>query len=280
MMKKVLVTFLCVLILSIIPFSVCAHPGRTSSDGGHWDYENGEYHYHHGYSAHDHYDKDGDGDVDCPYNFNDKTGITNGGGTSDNSSSSNCSNSNTQIITKTETINKNIPYIPSWLLWIFALQLIIVLVLFFAYRSKAKAIVRMTYEHKNTMDVMQQSYDRKLTAKGASEADLENIRSDIKKATTERDALLHEIAYETSEVLRVRRLRCMAKEAPLDISFTKKGMPVYWKPNNRKPYGDYTVFVSTKSNLYHTDYYCSGCFAKESHIFDVIGRCRPCKKCA
>lgn len=51
-----------------------AHPGRTDSQGGHYDQGTGEYHYHHGYPAHDHYDMDGDGTLDCPYNFEDKTG--------------------------------------------------------------------------------------------------------------------------------------------------------------------------------------------------------------
>lgn len=51
-----------------------AHPGRTDSQGGHYDQGTGEYHYHHGYPVHDHYDMDGDGTLDCPYNFEDKTG--------------------------------------------------------------------------------------------------------------------------------------------------------------------------------------------------------------
>ena len=67
------IIFVCVLVL---PAS--AHPGRTDSNGGHYDRSTGEYHYHHGYSAHDHYDMDGDGDIDCPHNFKDKTGENSG----------------------------------------------------------------------------------------------------------------------------------------------------------------------------------------------------------
>ena len=58
-----------VLCLSVI---ASAHPGRTDSDGGHYNHSTGEYHYHHGYSAHQHYDTDGDGVVDCPYTFSGK----------------------------------------------------------------------------------------------------------------------------------------------------------------------------------------------------------------
>lgn len=72
-MRKPLILFLCILLLCILPFSVYAHPGRTNSDGGHWDYESGNYHYHHGYPAHDHTDLDSDGYADCPYVFDDNT---------------------------------------------------------------------------------------------------------------------------------------------------------------------------------------------------------------
>lgn len=53
--------------------SVYAHPGKTDSDGGHFDSNTGEYHYHHGYPAHEHRDIDGDGILDCPYAFIDNT---------------------------------------------------------------------------------------------------------------------------------------------------------------------------------------------------------------
>lgn len=47
--------------------TICAHPGRTDSDGGHNETATSEYHYHHGYSAHQHTDGK------CPYDYNDKT---------------------------------------------------------------------------------------------------------------------------------------------------------------------------------------------------------------
>ena len=54
------ITLLC--LVTIVAF---AHSGRTDSNGGHWDRQNGGYHYHHGNPPHDHYDIDGDGDTDC-----------------------------------------------------------------------------------------------------------------------------------------------------------------------------------------------------------------------
>ena len=49
-----------------------AHPGRTDSNGGHYDHNSGEYHYHHGYEAHQH-----TGGV-CPFDFDDRTGWNSG----------------------------------------------------------------------------------------------------------------------------------------------------------------------------------------------------------
>lgn len=57
--KPLLLVFLFVPLL--VCFTVCAHPGGTDSDGGHYDRSTGEYHYHHGYPAH--YHPDGV----CPY---------------------------------------------------------------------------------------------------------------------------------------------------------------------------------------------------------------------
>lgn len=64
------------LLLSLLITPVFAHPGRTDSNGGHYDRSTGEYHYHHGHSAHQHYDMDGDGILDCPYTFKGTTSTT------------------------------------------------------------------------------------------------------------------------------------------------------------------------------------------------------------
>ena len=68
MKNKIFIVGLGTIFLILLLFSttyVFAHPGRTDSDGGHYDYDNdsglGEYHYHHGYPAHLH--KNGV----CPY---------------------------------------------------------------------------------------------------------------------------------------------------------------------------------------------------------------------
>ncbi len=66
-MKKVFKTSLILMSIVIIILGSCvavfAHPGKTDSDGGHFDRSTGEYHYHHGYPAHQH--ENGT----CPYDF-------------------------------------------------------------------------------------------------------------------------------------------------------------------------------------------------------------------
>ncbi len=58
---------------------VQAHPGKTDSQGGHYDWDTGEYHFHHGYPAHSH-----EGGT-CPYDFVDKTGDNSGDSSGGNS---------------------------------------------------------------------------------------------------------------------------------------------------------------------------------------------------
>lgn len=60
--QKVPITILAVFLMFLlcVPYAD-AHPGRTDSNGGHYDRSTGEYHYHHGYSAHQH------PDGVCPY---------------------------------------------------------------------------------------------------------------------------------------------------------------------------------------------------------------------
>lgn len=66
-MKKVFKISLILMSIVVIILGSCvavfAHPGKTDSDGGHFDRSTGEYHYHHGYPAHQH--ENGT----CPYDF-------------------------------------------------------------------------------------------------------------------------------------------------------------------------------------------------------------------
>ncbi|MCH5199136.1 MAG: YHYH domain-containing protein [Oscillospiraceae bacterium] len=78
-MKKVITFIITILCLSSLCLTVYAHPGKTDEQGGHYDWDTGEYHFHHGYPAHQHTDGV------CPYDFDDKT--AHGAGSSGGSSS-------------------------------------------------------------------------------------------------------------------------------------------------------------------------------------------------
>lgn len=53
-MKHTIRMVLLFLFIFLLNIQVCAHPGRTDSDGGHHDNVNGGYHYHHGEPEHQH----------------------------------------------------------------------------------------------------------------------------------------------------------------------------------------------------------------------------------
>ena len=286
-MKKTIIAIsmlaLIMLVVSSMPLSVKAHPGRTDGNGGHTNRSTGEYHYHHGYSAHDHYDMDGDGDVDCPYDFHDKTGASSGDGSGrSNISSGKTYNSNTeQTSTKNvNTVEAEVEKVPSWVYWGFGLQTLIGIALLFSNISKKDTINRMTYEYKNNIDILQKSCEEKLEKRNATDKEMEVLRARIAEVQKEKLELYRTISKERAELENIKMMRSRMKNAPLDVTFSKDGLPIYWKPNIVKPYGDYTVYVNKKSNIYHVDRLCASYLASEDHIFNVINYTRPCKKCA
>lgn len=263
-MKRVI----CILLVIVFcfPFVVYAHPGRTDSSGGHTDKSTGKYHYHHGYSAHDHYDMDKDGDLDCPYDFDDNTSHKIG---------SSVTTSSNNISDKSE-----VKKVPAWVYWAFGGLCFIITVLFFSNRSKSDTISEMKQLHQSEIDLMVEFCNAKIEEKNASDAELERIKSAIEEAKATEKMISCSIFSERMELSNIRRKRCLKKHAPLYVTFSDDGMPVYWKPRPDKPYGDYTVFISLGSKIYHTDPHCGGYHTKKNHIFNVIDHARPCKKCA
>ena len=277
-MKKVILSriLLILIIPQLLVLTVYAHPGRTDYKGGHTDHSTGEYHYHHGYSAHSHEDLDGDGVLDCPYDFVDKTAHSSG---SSNQSNSNYQKSKTNNNFNSNTIKEE-SQVPQWVYWVFGGLSLTIICLLLSIKSKNTIMEEMKNAHKIELDSVKRSCAKQISDKNASIEELNSLRDNITAAKAEVDYLKKKIECKNAEIMRIRQLRCWAKNAPLDISFTKKGMPVYWKSNVYKPFGDYTVFVSAKGDLYHVDPICAGHTANKMHIFEVIEKLRPCKKCA
>jgi hypothetical protein len=287
-MKKCIVfLFLFLITLWSTAINSLGHSGNTDGNGGHYD-SNGGYHYHHGYSAHSHEDIDGDGNLDCPYEFNDRTGYNSASSSSDSfyvkdyenvSTSpqvSNFSNDNKTI----KVVTKEVKYIPKWVYWVFAAQFIIVLVLLIINRSKKQDIEDMVRRHKIETDSIKQSCEKQLKEKKATASDLQQLQCKVARTKNEYDELRGKIFHEQTELEKTMLLRTRMKGAPLDVYFAENGLPIYWKPGVSKPYGDYTVYVNRKTNIYHVDRDCAPYYASEDHIFHVIGNTRPCRKCA
>lgn len=124
----------CIALSTTILITASAHPGGTNADGGHWDYDAGEYHYHHGYPAHDHYDSNGDGIADCPYDFDDQTGINSGSPSSGGNNSRSYSSYDydppeTITVYKDREVIKEVPVTPTWIKIAMGVLLILLIVL-------------------------------------------------------------------------------------------------------------------------------------------------------
>ena len=169
---------------------------------------------------------------------------------------------------------------PNWVYWVFAAQFFVALVLYISNRDQKRNIERMVRKHERDLADMSNSCARNLAEKNATDKELQQARSSVEQIKKERSELLNSLNSERMELAKVKQIRYRMKNAPLDVTFTSDGSPIYWKPNMMKPYGDYTVYVNEKNNIYHVDRLCASYRASESHIFHVIGHKRPCKKCA
>ena len=281
-MRKVILLVACLLALSMT-ITVYAHPGKTDYKGGHTNHNTGEYHYHHGYSPHDHYDMDGDGEEDCPYNFKDNTKQSKTSSISSNRTSSPKARvGDTSRITIVDNFpsEEEVKTVPAWVYWVFGGLFFIIIILLNLIQSKNDKIAEIERQHRFEVDDIIKSCDIKIAEKQASDEELKKIKSLISEEKATEKKLSAAIYSEKRDLSNIRKMRCMAKNAPLEISFSSDGMPVYWKYRSDKPYGDYTVFVSLNSGIYHTDSICAGYRRKQEHIFNVVGHARPCRKCA
>lgn len=288
----------CAAILCALCVPVRAHQGNTDRNGGHTNQSTGEYHYHHGYPAHDHFDINGDGAKDCPYNFDEKKNYS----SSLNEQFKNDSSVNGM---EAEFVNPAI-YIVFSILSISVLWLIISNIL---KKDRISALecenMSLKKENGELLKKYQSTIDNKEPTKGFCASplfsrinDLENkvkdqmielkkkdetIRSldlDIKK----RDGTIREIKLElekkNSELDSLRNNNSKPDSAYPCMQVAFDGLPIYWKYNPKKPYGDYTVYLNKKAGIYHVDSLCAPFMAVETHIFKVIDHARPCKKCA
>lgn len=75
--------------------------------------------------------------------------------------------------------------------------------------------------------------------------------------------------------------RCLYKiEIPKDVYFIDKNIPVKGIVTSYDPFGDFTVFTTKTSPIYHANKYCGGSLGMEPvHLYDVMSHKRSCFKC-
>lgn len=69
-------------------------------------------------------------------------------------------------------------------------------------------------------------------------------------------------------------------EIPSDVYFVNSYVPVKGLISETKPFGDYTVYIPFRGECYHSSKTCSSIYLRAVHIYDIVGRYRPCPKCA
>lgn len=308
-MKKTLILILCVAVLFMVCMPAAAHPGKTDSAGGHYDYSIGEYHYHHGYSAHDHEDMDGDGVVDCPYDFDDQTDRSSG---STNNSDSYIVRDYPKTITvyKDREVIKEVPVVPQWAIAALgisaALILVLVLILWFYGKHKNREIsfLRKSLAAKEADRQAQKTqYESALRQKECMDEQArqkETQETDLRHEVSEKDLLISSLTQENETLKNEMNFiisslavgepyypKSLEQAAPLyrielppDVYFVDDHIPAKGYTSSNYPYGDYSAFTTEKSKVFHTAVFCCRSNdVKLVHLFDVLGKKRPCSKC-
>lgn len=306
-MHRWLSLLLCIVSLCLIPVTASAHPGRTDANGGHWDNSTGEYHYHHGYSAHDHYDMNGDGVVDCPYDFVDRTGRNSGTPSGSKTSSSIYEKVPAETVTvyKDREVIKEVPFTPLWVKWIIGILALSVLCLFIGNKWKKQSIkelMRTIENQANKLKQQEETHKLLISSKNNemhSQAEYLRKRhqSEVENITVQNQKRINSLKEE-NETLR-RELHSVITEIPVgdvfypkpdsrlykieipkEVYFVDKNIPVKGIVTSYDPFGDFTVFTTKTSPIYHSNKYCGGSLGMDPvHLFDVMSHKRSCFKC-
>lgn len=314
MKRKHIVGVLVVFLICYLSLAVYAHPGRTDSQGGHYDQGTGEYHYHHGYPAHDHYDMDGDGILDCPYNFDDRTGEDSGsssGGSGDkhydvdgdgiidylydedkiegNTGNSGDSGGNNAVTDEKQEGGNTV----WWMLYVVAALTMVGLIMSNYYGRKENQ--RLRRELLEVSDELKEKRDRIIQMKDVFEKDT-LIMSDKLNRYKEQYNTILDILPRISDICQIASIGGCSIDNPISVEtlsklqlnlqiptgvcFDSEMYPICTSYSKNKPYGDFTVYSGERSKVYHSDTLCSSNPGKIMHLFDAInaGK-RPCKRC-
>lgn len=297
------------LLLSMLAVPVSAHPGRTDANGGHWNTYTGEYHYHHGHPAHQHYDIDGDGTSDCPYTFKAAASATTAtsplqaaaqprktaaGGVSVTGwlvsaalllaliFSAKSHRREIRLLESASQQNKDRLQQYSSELASQAAKL---------QQTEEEAHSQLTKQEetlrqKEAVIVQLRTVNIKLRKQldsihaAAAPAEGESAQAHteaLAAKVVEQNATIDGQAGQIRDL--TEKVNAYQKSQSTGLFVASDGLPICFLSAS-KPYGDCTIYINTKSNLYHMEPSCAPPGAKIGHIQNVPYACRPCSKCA
>lgn len=221
----------------------------------------------------------------------------------------------TMPTTPKTTAQKEEKPVPTWVYWGFGIFFVVILFMWKIIRSQKEDIKTTNDSHEKEIHHLKENYNRirqdkraaeeelgrlkvkyekNLREKNATDAELAKAREHLERTkatesetrakiyTAQRDLrnLQESVLIEEESIKKAKAARLFFENAPMGISLSEDGKPVYWKSNPQKRYGDYTVYVKKDSAVYHTDRLCASYLSNQAHIFDYISKRRPCQKCA
>lgn len=273
-MKKLNIFFhlflICVFILSFT-ISVSAHPGRTDSNGGHYNRKTGEYHYHNGSSA----GKNTGGDSDS-YSYSHFEGPTtnyyyDSGGSSNSDSSYSQTTDTTQQATVEDT--------PNYLAIVFSILILglisffIIKKLFIVHKNK-----KLAKELKNKINDIE---NRKLELNRKSANILNQKISELKRKENELNKIYEKIKdTNTKEYYEY----FLGKDSIENLSGFPSGIESYagilFDTKFNEPYGRFTIYSTPGNKTIHTIKGCDGAFISHHILYNNLTDVPLCSKCA
>lgn len=271
-MKRRAIWVLVLALVAALIMPASAHPGRTDSNGGHWNRSTGEYHYHHGYPEHQHYNGE------CPYDFDDKTGQSSGSSSGGGGGGSYVKPKPTPTPTPKPTPKPTPTPTPEPSFWQKNRTSISAA---FGIGAAITSLWLVYITISIYKDVKKRKLQEELRAKREAARLLEEqreaeLQERIRIAKAQEEARRFE--EERTKVIELYggEKALEAAGVPDHITFDSEGRPIVKGQQGWGP--AFTVYITSGGKSFHITKGCSGAHI-EAHVFDVSGRV-PCQRCA
>lgn len=132
--------------------------------------------------------------------------------------------------------------------------------------EQAKAMQRIAFFEEQYYKKVHEFHELEIQNKLLSEQ-LNSLQSSLLPAQSLKDESAMPATQAISDIL------------PKDVYLINGNIPVKGEITDRKPFGDYTVYVAKTGHCYHSDYLCGSGYLKSTHIFKVYGKKTQCLRC-